>query len=126
MRDSGPGKSPVVLVDITTCLVLGKISPVKRRNSRGKKGGLNFPLKHRVRDRRDGLKAPFPGYSKFTTRAQRDVGRQMDSVPMSYSLGERASTWWISAADTKQHAWGAPRGTRGVGHSQEQVVCPSL
>lgn len=82
MRDSGPGKSPVVLVDIMTCLVLLKISPVKRRNSKRKKGGLNFPLKHRVRDRRDGLKALFPGYSKFTTRAQKDVRKRMDSVPM--------------------------------------------
>lgn len=70
VRDTGPGKSPVVLVDV---------SPINRRNSRRKKGGLNFPLKHRVRDRRDSLKALFPGYFKFTIRAQRDVRRQMDS-----------------------------------------------
>lgn len=92
-----------------------KRSPVKRRNSRRKKGGLNFPLKHRVRDRRDSLKALFPGYFKFTIKAQREVRRQMDSVLMTYALGERASTWWISAADTEQHAWGAPRGSREQG-----------
>lgn len=65
--------------DVITCLIVGKNHPVNRRNSRRKKGGLNFPLKHMLMDRQDGLKARV---SKFTTRAQKSVGRWMDSVYM--------------------------------------------